>query len=493
MADLGIFLPLFTETEETIRERMDTQVNAGIDPDDPSWVDPREGHFFHDITQVDVLEFARLWDALSIEVPAAAFPLYAWGQYLDDHAAVFTLERKVAVAASGEATFTGDPGVFIAQGTTISADALSDTGETIEFQTTESGTTGALVDTPGPVTPTATEGTGTLDAGTYSYVVTAVNEFGETEGSAVVATATLGTAGNIALDWADVTGAASYRVYRGASSDGPFYRLANPSVSAYTDDGSDSTSPIEPPTLNTTAGVTLAVMAAETGTIGNLAAGAISNLEVAIVGLDMVRNDLPITGGADTESDEELRLRIFYEFEGRGPGNQNDYRRWALAYPGVGKVYVVPAASGPGTVGVVILDSEGNAVPTDIVDGLQALLDPVPGAGEGLAPIGATVTVLTPTIISIAVAAVVTFDSGYNLDGGSGAIGLRGDIEAALTAYIGTLAVGDDVVYDHVKAQFYTVPGVHSVASVTVNAGTSNVAISSSPAEIAELGTTTLS
>jgi hypothetical protein len=278
MADLLEFLPLFTETTVTIRERMDTNANAGLDQDDPRWVDTREGSFYYDTTQPAVLEFARLWDAISLEVPASAFPLFAWGSYLDYHAAVFGLERKAGVAATGEATFTGDEGTFVASGTVISADAITEEGEIIEFLTTESGTTDTQVAAPGTVTPTPSTSGGTLATGTYYYRVTAYNEFGETTGSTEISQAVTGPTGSVALDWADVTGADGYRVYRATSAGATGLRIYSGATSAYTDDG-DAGGVSGPPSLNSTSGVTLAIEASETGTEGNLGIGAITNLD----------------------------------------------------------------------------------------------------------------------------------------------------------------------------------------------------------------------
>ena len=71
--DILDFTPVYQEDAASIRARLDADANAGFALDDPSWMDTREGTFYYDVTQVAVLEFARIWDALSVEVPAAAF------------------------------------------------------------------------------------------------------------------------------------------------------------------------------------------------------------------------------------------------------------------------------------------------------------------------------------------------------------------------------------------------------------------------------------
>jgi hypothetical protein len=89
MADLVTdFYPLFpAEDKEAIRGRMDADANAGLALDDPEWIDTREGTFYWDITEVVILELARIWDALSVEVPACAFAIFAWGDQLARSAA----------------------------------------------------------------------------------------------------------------------------------------------------------------------------------------------------------------------------------------------------------------------------------------------------------------------------------------------------------------------------------------------------------------------
>lgn len=490
MPDLIDYLPLFTETTESIRERMDTNANAGLEDDDPRWVDTREGTFYWDATQPAVLEFARLYDALALEVPASAFPLFSWGIYLDYHAAIFNLERKPGLAASGEATFTGDPGTFVASGTVISADATTEDGEVIEFLTTEAGTISDQLDPPTGLALTPGTTGGSLD-GDYYYRVSTLSIYGESTGSAVETATAVGPTGTITVDWDDDPDAAGYRVYR-SEDNAVFYRVYSGSANTFEDTGvADGL--LGPPVLNSTAGVTLEIQASETGADGNLAVGAITNLDSVNAGVDNVVNNIATASGTDVETDEALRERILFEFEGQGAGNQNDYRSWALAEPGVAQAHVIPAWNGPNTVLVVVMGTDGGAVSSDVVDSLQARLDPLPGLAAGQAPVGAVVTVTTPAVIDITVGGTITFKDGYSLDGGGGLVALRTQIEAALRAYIDNLNVGDDVIYDHVKAQFYSVPGVYTVADVTVNGGTSDVSIDADPAEVAQFLSAALS
>ncbi|MEO1700405.1 MAG: baseplate J/gp47 family protein, partial [Planctomycetota bacterium] len=60
-----------------------------------------------------------------------------------------------------------------------------------------------------------------------------------------------------------------------------------------------------------------------------------------------------IAGGADVESDDELRGRVLARLRNPGQGgNQADYVRWALEVPGVTRAWCHPLLNGFGTVGL---------------------------------------------------------------------------------------------------------------------------------------------
>jgi uncharacterized phage protein gp47/JayE len=383
MAEFLEFLPLFAESTDSIRARIDADVNAGVAPTDPDFIDTTEGGIYFDLTQPVILEIERLWDALAAEVPAVMFPAFAFGDYLDEWGVTVNLARKDAVAATGTVTFTGTPGTLIATGTTVSPLQTDPDVDPPTFATTQSATIG---------------GGGTVD---------------------------------------------------------------------------------------------VPIQAVETGVAGNVAAGTITQLLSANAGIAAVTNASATSGGAEVESDDDYRERILLEFsQAPGAGNASDYERWALAYPGVGHATVQPVWNGPGTVRVIVTDENNNPVSTTVVSGLQALLDPVAGQGAGLAPIGAVVTVATPTTVTVNVSATVTHASGYSLDGTAGTIATRAAITAAISEYIDNLNPDDDVYLRHVEARFFAVTGVLDVSSLLLNGAASNVVISG--LQVAQLGTVTL-
>lgn len=382
MAD---FLSLFQETADTIRARLDADANAGLDANDPDRIDVREGTFYYDITQSIVLELARIWDALGTEVPSAAFPTHAWGEYLDDHAETFGLVRKEATSATGNIRISGAEGVLVGLGSVFATDPATADAAPIEFETTESLTLSAEIDAPA-VAPgvSAASGGSFATAGTYYYFVAASSEFGETLPSDPSDDVAVTVGQQVNVTWAEVAGASSYSVYRGTTTDPNDAVLVGTSLTESFTDPGNTTFTTAPNTVNQSAGGNVPVRAVEPGITGNVSAGAVANSADSDPNIYAVTNDEPTSGGAEVESDEELRARILAEYTSQGAGTVADYKRWALAYPGIGKAHVEPTWNGGGTVLVVVNDSENNAVQDEgtvengnLVLGLQTQLDPV--------------------------------------------------------------------------------------------------------------------
>jgi uncharacterized phage protein gp47/JayE len=384
VTDLLDIIPLTTRLEDDIRADFDVVANLGKNPDDPTWIDTREGSMFFICTQPSVVQLARVYDLVASELIAAMNVATAWGDYLDLHAQSYNLERKAATKATGVQRFTGTQGTLIAVGAEIGPAQSDPDVEPPTFVTTES----------------------------------------------------------------DIIPAGGF--------------------------------------------IDLAIEAVDPGSEGNIAANAITLLISAVSGtVSSITNPSATVGGADTESDEALRERIQLAFAGTGSGNITWYKRYALGFEGVGRVQVVPHFNGPGTVMVIIADVNGGPLPTSKINEVQLALDPVPGQGEGDAPIDHAVTVATPVAVNIDIAATITFVHGYSLDGDNGTTALRDAINASLADYIDSLAPGDDVIYENVKAQFFEVDGVLDIGAVTVEGGTANVAIAANPPQVAQLATTT--
>jgi uncharacterized phage protein gp47/JayE len=115
----------------------------------------------------------------------------------------------------------------------------------------------------------------------------------------------------------------------------------------------ETTAPIR---LNADAPTPAAIQALTAGAATNLIAGTPLAITTAIDGLDVNAIVTTLTGGTDTETDDELRARVLQRI--RQPpqgGAAHDYVRWALAVPGCTRAWCTPNEMGIGTVTVRVL------------------------------------------------------------------------------------------------------------------------------------------
>lgn len=106
--------------------------------------------------------------------------------------------------------------------------------------------------------------------------------------------------------------------------------------------------------------ITIMIEAVESGTDSNVAANTIVLMAKSNKNVTAVTNPEAITGGTERETDNDYYDRIAAEFQNSMTylGNDVDYIRWAKA-AGAGDCIVVPAAEGPGTVKLVLVDANG--------------------------------------------------------------------------------------------------------------------------------------
>lgn len=106
--------------------------------------------------------------------------------------------------------------------------------------------------------------------------------------------------------------------------------------------------------------VDVEVVAVVPGASGNVAAGTVTVMSEPISGIVDISNPERMTGGTMEEPDDSLRERIGAEYQNSVTylGNDADYVRWSKQ-AGAGDCIVVPAAEGPGTVKLVLVDANG--------------------------------------------------------------------------------------------------------------------------------------
>lgn len=102
------------------------------------------------------------------------------------------------------------------------------------------------------------------------------------------------------------------------------------------------------------------VSALESGTGSNVPADAVNLMAKPDKNVIAVNNPEPIRGGTERESNDAFYDRIAAEYANSLTflGNDSDYIRWAKE-AGAGDCIVIPAAEGPGTVKLALVDGNG--------------------------------------------------------------------------------------------------------------------------------------
>lgn len=199
------------------------------------------------------------------------------------------------------------------------------------------------------------------------------------------------------------------------------------------------------------------------GEIGNQYSGtmqAVSN----VTGITAELGDI-ITPGADEETDEALRERFYQKVQlPATSGNAYHYKLWALEVPGVGDAKVFPLDNGPGTVTVLIIDSD-----KEIDESLEAAVEDYI---ETMRPIGAAVTVSSPDVVEINVAANILLDGSRTIEQ------VQQDFSDLLKTYLtGLVFQTYRVSFAQVGSILLSTDGVLDYEDLTMNDAAGNIII----------------
>lgn len=245
-------------------------------------------------------------------------------------------------------------------------------------------------------------------------------------------------------------------------------------------------------------------LTAETpGSIGNEYTGAILPITV-IPGLTSAQITSILIPGDDTETDDAFRQRIITALNEKPfGGNIASYRTAITDIDGVGAVQVYPTWNGGGTVLCSVLGSNWLPASEELVENVQRAIDPPPSQGQGLgmAPIGAQVTITSPTEVAIQVTATLELSPGY-------AIGqVQQPVEEAIEAYLLTIRqawatnispsgveYAANVYLSRITAAIVGVTGVVNATGVQLNGGTSDLVLTEigTVQQVPVIGTVTL-
>lgn len=218
-----------------------------------------------------------------------------------------------------------------------------------------------------------------------------------------------------------------------------------------------------------------------TGTAPNNQTGALTPISDNPTGLEYAEVTECLVEGENEMTDDEIR-EAYKEFMNSSvsDGNVAQYERWCSEYEGIGNAKIFPLWNGDNTVKVSILSASNKAASSELINEFQEYLDPnTEGMGNGVAPIGAFVTVTTATELPINISATIVFQSGYSD---------TSVITTALEDYFSSIAYEKtQIAYMNIGAIILGVDGVESISNLTVNGGTSDITLGNE--EVPILGT----
>ena len=187
--------------------------------------------------------------------------------------------------------------------------------------------------------------------------------------------------------------------------------------------------------------------AVSAGAAYNARVGTVSLIVTPIPGIGSVTNSAAFTGGADAESDDQLRRRVIDSYVNIVSGaNAAYYKSLALSVPGVYSASVVGRGRGNGTVDVYI-SGVGEAVTTAVKNQVQTLIS----AGREL---NVDVLVRDPTAVPVALYILLTVEAGYDFTT------VADEVDNTVSAYINALGIGADVLLSKVGEIVGHVKGV---------------------------------
>lgn len=215
----------------------------------------------------------------------------------------------------------------------------------------------------------------------------------------------------------------------------------------------------------------------QAGDIGNLYSGTLENID-NVSGVTATLTDI-ITSGDDEETDDNLRARFFAKVQAPSTsGNADSYKEWALEVANVGDAKVFPLWNGAGTVKVLVVDSN---MTIDVT-----LPATVAAYIETVRPIGADVTVESPTSKTINVTANVILDGSQTL------AEVQTAFTAALAAYLkDTIFDTYSVSYAKIGSLLLATAGIQDYNTLLVNSGTANITIADTEMPLAGVVTLT--
>ena len=236
--------------------------------------------------------------------------------------------------------------------------------------------------------------------------------------------------------------------------------------------------------------VTVPIIAAEPGPGSNVQAKSITIMSVPVKGITMIENQEDITGGTEEESDAELRQRLDEAYASESDsyiGNDADLKRWAKEVTGIRDCIVIPAAEGPGTIKLALVDSNGEPANQKLcTDVYNHIISPDDREKRILQTGSAKLIVEGATTTPIAYSCT-DLECAEGTDAGQ----IQEAFKAAMVTYHQQAKDDGEIKYNIAHATLTGLSGVLDFRNFAVNGGTENVQLSE--AEYPTVGDVTFS
>lgn len=204
--------------------------------------------------------------------------------------------------------------------------------------------------------------------------------------------------------------------------------------------------------------IDLPVIALVPGKAGNAFSGSITMMPSAIPGIDYVINKSDIMGGAEVESDEELRARAKRAMERAGKATTRSLQLAVQGVEGVtGEVVVIDQPDGvPGIIQVIATGGDKAEIDKAIEETRSA---------------GIRVEFKRPISVPLDVRLMVYTAAGADREA------VRQGVDVAVRKYFASLEIGDDVIISRIIEAAVSVNGVKDAREVTINDKPENIHI----------------
>ncbi|MCI9047978.1 MAG: hypothetical protein HFG71_12045 [Hungatella sp.] len=214
------------------------------------------------------------------------------------------------------------------------------------------------------------------------------------------------------------------------------------------------------------------VTAVDSGIGSNVASDTVALMIKPHKDITEVVNPEPIRGGTERESNDDYYDRIAAEYANSLTylGNDSDYIRWAKE-AGAGDCIVIPAAEGPGTVRLVLVDGNGQPANEELVQDIYDYIVSPEDRSARLLPTACSKLICGPAI-TVKIDFALT---GLVYDGTTGIEQIKMDFAEAVKSIYTSAKQWDILRYNDVRPIISDIPGVLDFDQFFMNGDIKNI------------------